>query len=105
MNEQNLIKQFTENIKMEFDVKTVSIYKNGEKFCGSLLDSAAIEKYLALPCTTIYKSSGSKFVTRFAIGNNLYLIYFSSDSSDTFDGIEAGYILADIKKIMGKLGD
>ena len=46
MNDTKVIKQFAENIKMEFAVKELSVYKNSEKLFGCSLDSAAIEKYL-----------------------------------------------------------
>ena len=29
----------------------------------------------------------------------------SSDKADTFDGKEAEYVISDIKKLIGKLGD
>lgn len=105
MNEQKVIKQFAENMKMEFAVKDMSVYKNSDKLYGSSLDSAAIEKYLSLPCTTVYKDTGCKLATRFKISSDLYLMVLSSDKPDTFDGLEAEYIISDIKKLIGKLGD
>ena len=105
MNEQKVIKQFAENMKMEFAVKDMSVYKNTDKLFGSSLDSAAIEKYLSLPCTTVYKDTGCKLVTRFNVSSDLYLMVLSSDKPDTFDGLEAEYIISDIKKLIGKLGD
>ena len=105
MNDTKVIKQFAENIKMEYAVKELSVYKNSEKLFGSSLDSAAIEKYLALPCTTVYKNGCSKLVTRFNVGSDLYIMALSSEKPDTFDGLEAEYIISDIKKLIGKLGD
>ena len=105
MNDTKVIKQFAENIKMEFAVKELSVYKNSEKLFGSSLDSAAIEKYLALPCTTVYKNGCSKLVTRFNVGSDLYIMALFSEKPDTFDGLEAEYIISDIKKLIGKLGD
>lgn len=105
MNEHKLLTQFAENIKMEFAVKELTVYKNYEKIYGGSLDSAAIDKYLALPCTTVYKCVGSKLVTRFNLDNNLYIMVLSSDGDTAFDGLEAEYIISDIKKLIGKLGD
>ena len=42
MNEQKQLKQFAENMKMEFAVKAVSIYKNSEKLFGNSLDNASV---------------------------------------------------------------
>lgn len=105
MNEQKIIKQFAENVKMEFFIKAVTVYKNDQKLYGANIDSATIEKYLSLPCTTVYKDTGSKFVTRFSMGSDIYIIELSSEGADTFDGLEAEYIISDIKKLIGKLGD
>ena len=105
MNEQKLIKQFAENMKMEFAVKDMSVYKNSDKLFGSTIDSVAIEKYLSLPCTTVYKNTGSKLVTRFTLGKDIYIMALSSDKPETFDGMEAEYVISDIKKLIGKLGD
>jgi hypothetical protein len=105
MNEQKSLKQFAENMKMAFAVKELSIYKSGSKLFGSTLDGATIEKYLSLPCTTIYKGTGCKFVTRFNIGSDLYIMALCSDKPDTFDGLEAEYVISEIKKLIGKLGD
>lgn len=105
MNEQKVLKQFAENMKMEFAVKELSVYKNGEKLFGRSLDSAAVEKYLSLPCTTVYKDTGCKLVTRFNISSDLYIMVLSSDKPDTFDGLEAEYVISDIKKLIGKIGE
>ena len=105
MNEQKHLKQFAENMKMEFAVKAVSIYKNCEKLFGSSLDNAAIEQYLSLPCTTVYKNKESKLVTRFNIENDMYLMALSSDNPDTFDGLEGEYVISDIKKLIERLGE
>ena len=105
MNEQKLIKQFAENIKMEFAVTDMTVYRNSDKLFGRSLDSAAIEQYLSLSCTTVYKNSGCKLVTRFNVGSDLYIMALFSEKPDTFDGLEAEYIISDIKKLIGKLGD
>ena len=105
MNEQKVIKQFAENMKMEFAVKDMSVYKNSEKLFGSSLDSAAIERYLSLPCTTVYKDTGCKLVTRFHISSDLYIMVLYSEKPDTFDGLEAEYVVSDIKKLIGKIGE
>lgn len=106
MNEQKILKQFSDNLKLEFAIKEISAYRNNEKIYGKTLDSALIEKYLSLPCSTVYKSStGSTFVTRFAVGRDNYIIAINSDNAATFDGQEAEYIISDIKKIQGKIGE
>lgn len=105
MNEQKVIKQFAENMKMEFAVKDMSVYKNSEKLYGSSLDSAAIEKFLSLPCTTVYKNNESTLVTRFNIDKDEYVMVLSSDNSNTFDGLEGKYVISDIKKLIERLGD
>lgn len=105
MNTQQIISQFAENLKMEFDINDLSVYRNNDKIYGSSIDRTTIEKYLSLPCTTVYKSSCSTFVTRLAVNNDWFVFVLSSCKADTFDGQEAEYIVSDIKKLIGKLGD
>ena len=106
MNEQKFMKQFSDNLKLEFATKDISAYRNNEKIYGKSLDNTLIEKYLSLPCSTVFKNStGSTFVTRFSVGRDNYIIAIYSDNTATFDGQEAEYIISDIKKIQGKIGE
>lgn len=106
MNEQKIMKQLSNNLKMEFGVKEISVYRGNDKVFGKPLDNALIEKYLSLPCSTVFKSTnGSIFVTRFAVGRDNYIIALYSDNTATFDGQEAEYIISDIKKLQRKLGE
>ena len=100
MNEQKILKQFSDNLRMEFGTKETSIYCNSKKVFGKSLDNTLIEKYLSLSCSTVFKNSnGSIFVTRFSIDKNVYIIVIYSNNTATFDGKEADYIISDIKKI------
>lgn len=106
MNEQKILKQFSDNLKMEFAIKEISVYRNSEKIFGKTLDNALIESYLSLSCSTVYKNSTSSvFVTRFGIDKDNYIVAIFSDNTATFDGQEAEYIISSIKKIKGKLGE
>lgn len=106
MNEQKIMKQLSNNLKMEFGVKEISVYRGNDKVFGKPIDNALIEKYLSLPCSTVFKNStGSTFVTRFTVGRDNYIIAIYSDNTATFDGQEAEYIISDIKKIQGKIGE
>lgn len=106
MNEQKILKQFADNLRMEFAIKDVSVYCNSKKVFGKALDNTLIEKYLSLSCSTVFKNSnGSIFVTRFSIDKDNYTIVIYSNNMATFDGKEAEYIISDIKKIQRKLGE
>lgn len=106
MSEQKIMKQLADNLKMEFGVKELSVYRGNDKVFGKALDNALIEKYFSLPCSTVFKNTGgSTFVTRFLVGRDNYIIALYSDNTATFDGQEAEYIIADIKKLQRKLGE
>ena len=106
MNEQKILRQFAENLRMEFAVKDISVYRNMKKIYGKNIDNVDLDKYLSLSCSTVFKTdSSSVLVTRFVSekGSCIFVIY--SDNAAAFDGQEAEYIISDIKKIKGKIGD
>lgn len=106
MNEQHIIKQFTEQLKMQFDIVRITIYRDSEKVYGDLIDPIEMERYLALTCTAIFKDPHqSRMVTHIRAGTCLYLVLLESRNTTAFDGLDRTYIIEEFKKLKRKLGD
>lgn len=106
MNEQQVLKQFAQQISMEFNVRSVTIYKDNDKIYGNAIDSTSLEKYLSITCTTVFRDHDkSCLVSHIQIGNTLYIIILFSDCKTAFDGLDSQYIVGEIKKLKKKLGD
>lgn len=107
MNESKVFEQFSKAAELEFAINSISVYKNGQYIYGKELDEAFIEKCLSLYCTSVFKSaSGCTLVTQLHYNDStIYIIALSSADPDTFNGKEAEFIIADIKKLSGRLGD
>lgn len=106
MNEQRIIRQFAEQIHMEFDVSNITIYKNNDKLYGDTIDSALFETYLSVTCTTVFrKPDSSSLVSHLAVGNSLFVIILFSKCKTAFDGLESQYIIDELKKLKKKLGE
>lgn len=98
--EQRILNQFAEQIKMQFDVYNVTIYQNQEKICGSIKNDVQLERCLSLTCTTVFKEpQGSTMVSHIGIGNHLYIVILDSTNSTAFDGLDAQYIISELKKL------
>ncbi len=106
MNEQLILKQFSAQLHMEYGIKNVTIYRDKIKVYGNSLDNISLEQYMSLSCTTIYiDDDSSKLVSQFIINGNVYVIILFSNCKTTFDGIDAEYIISEIKKLKRKLGE
>lgn len=106
MNEQRIIKQFAEQIHMEFDVSNITIYKNNDKLYGETIDSTLFETYLSVTCTTVFrKPDSSSLVSHLAVGNSLFVIILFSKCKTTFDGLDSQYIIDELKNLRKKLGE
>lgn len=106
MNEQRIIKQFAEQLHMEFGIQKVTIYKETEKICGDTLDSTALERYMSLTCTTVFiHSNSSCLVSQIYVNSQNYIIILFSDCKTKFDGIEKDYVISELKNLKKKLGE
>lgn len=106
MNEQRVLKQFAEQITMQFDVYAMSIYKDTEKVYGTAEDALTIDRCLALTCTSIFKEQDSAlFVTQIHVGAHCYMILLHSHTSNAFDGLDARYIIEEAKRLQKRLGE
>ncbi len=106
MNEQTVIKQFAEQTKMQFDIHSLTIYRGAKKIYGAAISDTALEQYLALTCTTIFKETdASHFVSHIHIGTDLYIVILESRTPTAFDGLDAQYIIHEMKNLKRKLGD
>ena len=106
MNESKVFDQFAKAAELEFAINGISVYKDGQHIYGKELDEAYIEKCLSLFCTSVFKSaSGCTLVTQLHHNSSVYIIALSSADPDTFNGKEAEFIITDIKKLSGRLGD
>lgn len=104
-NEISLIKQFAALVTTEYDVSHVTLYRGSEKIYGDTLDCFMLERYLSISCTTIFKGVNSSLVSHIKNANNLYILVLTSESADAFDGVEAQYIINEIKNLQRKLGE
>lgn len=106
MNEQRVLKQFAEQITMQFDIYAMAIYKDTEKVYGTAEDALTIDRCLALTCTSIFKEQDtSLFATHIHVGAHLYMILLHSRNSSAFDGLDARYIIDEAKCLQKRLGD
>ncbi len=106
MNEETLIRQFAAHITMEFAVNKVTVYRNLEKIYGDALSCTMLERCLSLSCMTIFKvTNGSQLISQIVLNNTKYLIVLNSDEQNAFDGLDAQYIIHELKILKGKLGD
>ena len=106
MNDTKVFDQFAKAAELEFAINGISVYKDGQHIYGKEFDEAYIEKCLSLFCTSVFKSaSGCILVTQLHHNGSVYIIALSSADPDTFDGKEAEFIINDIKKLSGRLGD
>lgn len=106
MNELQLIEQFAKHMRMQYDVQHISVYKNQDKLYGDTLDCVAMEQYLSLTCTTIYKESSScSLVSHINIGHNLYIIALRTDKNNTYGSIDVQYMINEIKELRRKIGE
>lgn len=106
MEEQRILKQFSEKIKMQFDVYDITIYKNNKSIFGKSQDNNCLERYLSLTCTTIFKgNSESSLATHIKVKNSLYIIVLHSNNEKAFDGVDTQYVINDIKQLQRKLGE
>ncbi len=106
MNEQRVIKQFVEQIMMQYDVYAMAVYKGTEKICGTAFDNVTVDRCLALTCTSIFKSTdASLFATHIYVGTQMYMILLRSHTSTAFDGLDAQYIIDEIKRLQKRLGE
>lgn len=106
MNEQRVLKQFAEQITMQFDVYAMAVYREREKVYGTAMDDVTIDRCLALTCTSIFKEQdASLFATHIYVGSHMYMILLQSHSSSAFDGLDARYIIDEAKRLQKRLGD
>ncbi len=106
MNEQRIIKQFAEQIHMEFDVSNVTIYKNNDRLFGDEINRTSLERCLSITCTTVFREDNSSYlVSHLAVRNNLFVIILFSDCKTTFDGLDSKYIIGELKKLKKELGE
>ncbi len=107
MTEQQILKQFSENIKMQFDVYDITVYRNNDIIFGKKQDCCyLLERYLSMTCTTIFKeNSSSSLVTHIKVKSNLYIIVLHSKNEKAFDGLESQYIITVMKQLQRKLGE
>lgn len=106
MNEERIIKQFAEQIHMEFNVCNVTIYKNNDKLCGDTIDSALLEICLSITCTTVFrKPNSSCLISHLSIGNAIFIIILFSNCKTAFDGIDSQYIIDELKNLKRRLGE
>ena len=106
MNEQQIIKQFAEQIHMEFDVSNITIYKNNDKLYGDTIDSTLLEIYLSVNCTTVFRNhDSSSLVSHLAVGKSLFVIILFSKCKTAFDGLDTQYIIDELKNLRKKLGE
>ncbi len=106
MNEQRIIRQFAEQIHMEFDVSNITIYKNNDKIYGDTIDVTVLETYLSVTCTTVFRNHDSScLVSHLAVGNSLFVIILFSKCKTAFDGLDSQYIIDELKNLRKKLGE
>lgn len=106
MNEQRIIKQFAEQIHMEFNVSNITIYKNNDKLYGDTIDGTLFEMYLSVTCTTVFRNpDSSSLVSHLAVGNSLFVIILFSKCKTAFDGLDSQYIIDELKNLKRKLGE
>lgn len=106
MNEQRIIRQFAEQIHMEFDVSNITIYKNNDKIYGDTIDVTVLETYLSVTCTTVFRNhDSSRLVSHLAVGNSLFVIILFSKCKTAFDGLDSQYIIDELKNLRKKLGE
>lgn len=106
MNEELVIKQFAAQMTTEFAVNKVTFYRNGQKIYGDTLNNILLERCLAVSCTSIFKEpEGSCMVTKIYLGNTQYLCVLESKTANAFDGLDAQYIVEEVKNLKRKLGD
>ncbi len=106
MNEQRIIRQFAEQIHMEFDVSNITIYKNNDKIYGDTIDVTVLETYLSVTCTTVFRNhDNSCLVSHLAVGNSLFVIILFSKCKTAFDGLDSQYIIDELKNLRKKLGE
>lgn len=106
MNEERIIRQFAEQIHMEFNVSNVTVYKNNDKLYGSTINRTSLERYLSITCTTVFRGeNGSCLVSHLAVRNNLFVIILFSDCKTTFDGLDSKYMIGELKKLKKGLGE
>lgn len=106
MNEERIIRQFAEQIHMEFNVSNVTVYKNNDKLYGSKINRTSLERCLSITCTTVFREeNGSCLVSHLAVRNNLFVIILFSDCKTTFDGLDSKYIIGELKKLKKGLGE
>lgn len=106
MNEQRIIRQFAEQIHMEFDVSNITIYKNNDKLYGDTIGSTLLEIYLSVTCTTVFRNHDSScLVSHLAVGNSLFVIILFSKCKTAFDGLDSQYIIDELKNLRKKLGE
>ena len=106
MNEETLIRQFAAHVTMEFAVNKISVYRNTEKIYGDGVDSMVMERCLSLYCTTIFKDmTGSQFVSQIILGSTTYLFILTAKEQNAFDGLDAQYIISELKTLKRQLGE
>lgn len=106
MNEQQIIKQFAEQVCMEFNTNGVTVYRNNNRIYGNEIDGTSLERYLSISCTTVFRSTTqSCFVSHISVNNMLFVIILFSKCKTAFDGIESQYIIDELKKLKKKLGE
>lgn len=59
MNEEQIIRQFAEQIHMEFNVSNVTVYKNNDRFYGNAISETSLERCLSITCTTVFHEENS----------------------------------------------
>lgn len=106
MNEETLIRQFAAHITMEFAVHKVTVYRNLEKIYGDELECMMLERCLSLSCTTIFKdTNGSMMISQIILKNTRYLFVLTAKEQNAFDGLDAQYIIHELKTLRERLGD
>lgn len=106
MNEERIIKQFAEQLHMEFNVNNVTIYKNNDKLYGDTIDRTLFELCLSVTCTTVFRNHRSScLVSHLSVGNSLFIIILFSNCKTAFDGLDSQYIIDELKKLKRKLGE
>lgn len=106
MNEQQILKQFAEQLHMEFGISKITLYKDNVKIYGINIDNVTLEQYMSLSCTTIYiENDSSRLVSQFRINGIVYVIILFSNCKTAFDGLDKEYIISEIKNLKKKLGE